>query len=518
MNAWPNRNETRQDEVLAFLADAQSHQLNEAPVRIDTHGAIVFLAGDDVYKVKRAISYPYMDFSTLARRKAACEAEIEVNRLNAPDIYIGVVPITQDANRLRLGGSGPVVEWAVHMRRFDENATLDNLAGKNRLSPELIDGLAQIVSDSHKRSPVHQYANIAANVEQVITQTIGELRARCGRDQGDIIAKLDDLLKRNLVGHRTALIARAAGGYVRRCHGDLHLRNIVLIDRKPVLFDAIEFDETIATIDILYDLAFLVMDLLHRGFRELACRLLNRYLWASGSARDDIAGLSLLPMYLAIRACIRAAVLGAQRELTGRAHLQADLSAYLSEALSYLNPEPAGVIAIGGLSGSGKSTISDLVAPSVGRAPGAIQLRSDIERKKRFGVAQTVRLDAAAYNDHVSDDIYSSLCELADLAIHSDRSVIVDATFLEERWRRQAAAIAQDHRAFFHGIWLTGGGALLASRLRRRGKDVSDATVSVLQSQLQENVGVLDWHRIDASQVADQVASEIRSLIRGGAD
>ena len=454
-----------------------------------------------------------MDFSTLAKRKTACEAEIEANGRNAPDIYLGVIPITRVGRDLQLGGNGVVAEWAVHMRRFDETATLDQLAGRHELTTGLIDDLAQIVMDSHRRAPISPSTDILANTGKVITQTVGELEARCGAEQAGAVSKLTCLLNRAFQANQAALPERVAGGYVRRCHGDLHLRNIAMINRKPVLFDAIEFDEALATVDIFYDLAFLIMDLLHRGLRELACRLLNRYLWDSKSERDDIVCLSLLPMYLALRASIRAAVLAAQADLTGGPNLADEISAYLGEAISYLTPGQAQIIAIGGLSGSGKSTISDLLAPFVGMAPGALQLRSDVERKKHFNMEPTVRLAPDAYSEKVSDAIYTSLCELAGLAIRAGRTVILDAAFLDERWRTKALALAASNGASFEGIWLEGAASLLISRLKSRSGDASDATVSVLQSQLQKDIGKVDWRVIDASLPMTEIVRQIRKSI-----
>lgn len=507
------REEARQGEVLAFLERALGHGTNKPARRIDTHGAIVFLAGNDAYKIKRAVLYPYMDFSTLAKRKAACEAEIAVNRRHAPGIYLGVIPITRSNGCLALGGTGPIVEWVVHMRRFDETATLDQLSARHEITSPLIDRLTRTVLDSHQQALVCPSADIISQTEKVITQTVSELKRRSGAAQMDAVSRFADTLHKTFMTARTALSGRARGGYVRRCHGDLHLRNIAMIDGGPVLFDAIEFDDAIATIDILYDLAFLVMDLLHRGSRVFACRLLNRYLWASASQRDDIAGLSLLPLYLALRAGIRAAVLSEQAGLTGKTDLLAEISAYLQEALSYLEPEPAGIIAIGGLSGSGKSTISDALAPTVGAAPGAIQLRSDIERKRRFGVEPMTHLGQDAYRENVSDAVYASLFQLADLAVHAGRTVILDATFLDEKRRIEALALTSRNGVPFHGLWLKADAALLKSRLEARGEDASDATVAVMQSQLREDVGAMDWHVIEASLPMEDIIREIRRIV-----
>jgi aminoglycoside phosphotransferase family enzyme len=388
-----------QDEVIAFLGDPNTHHLSSAPKKIETHGAIVFLAGDQVYKIKRNVVYPYMDFSTPEKRKAACLAEIEVNRKNAPDLYVGTVPITRNNCRLQLGGQGHVVEWAVHMRRFDETRTLDRIAIKGELTPGVIDQLAGVVADNHRLAPVRFENDATVQIEKVIGQTLAELEKRCAGLDPNLLPRLSQSLQDAYRTNKAVLADRGRGGHVRRCHGDLHLGNIVLIEGQPVLFDAIEFDASLATIDTLYDLAFLVMDLCHRRLQPLACRLLNHYLWHSEQISQDIEGLALFPFFLALRACIGANVLAAQADLSGsRDQSSREIRAYLDSALMYLAPTRPIVMAIGGLSGSGKSTISDLLAPHFPPTPGAIQLRSDIERKRHFGVGQFIRLGSEAYS------------------------------------------------------------------------------------------------------------------------
>ena len=502
-----------QQDVAEFLSEPATHNMKTRPTRIETHGSIVVLAGSNAYKIKRAVSYPYMDFSTLEKRRAACQAELSVNRKNAPDVYLGVIPITRNAdNSLSLGGAGDVVEWAVHMRRFDEATTLDHLADNGQLTQGIIDDLATAVRRSHDSAPVDRSLDPVAQIRKVISQTLGELEQRCaGR-----CAFLPELLSRlqgALDQQRRLIRARASQGHVCHCHGDLHLRNIAMIDGRPVLFDAIEFDPALATIDTLYDLSFLIMDLCHRRLRPLGCRFLNRYLWETKDESEEIAALALLPLFLALRACIRAVVLAAQADLTHTDKLWTEIKAYLDDALGFLQPQPSQIIAIGGLSGTGKSLISDLLAPCLGGAPGAVQVRSDIERKRLFGVPALTRLGPEAYSQSASQEVYGVLMELAEAASRAGRCAIVDATFLHNANRQHIEETARRCGARFTGIWLDAPADLLRRRIVSRTGDASDATVAVLQNQLREDPADMTWHRIDASASPDQVLRRILSVI-----
>lgn len=504
-----------QDEVVAFLGDPNTHHLSSAPEKIETHGAIVFLAGEQVYKIKRNVSYPYMDFSTLEKRKAACIAEIEVNRKNAPNLYVGVIPITRDSGRLQLGGQGHVVEWAVHMRRFDETRTLDRLAINGELTPGIIDQLAGAIADNHRLAPVHLGNDAALEMEKVIDQTLAELGKRSAVLNSSLLPRLSEALRSAHRTNKKTLAARAKAGHVRHCHGDLHLGNIVLIGDSPVLFDAIEFDPSLATIDILYDLSFVVMDLCHRRLQPLACRLLNRYLWHKEKAGQDIEGLSPFPLFLALRACIRANVLATKADLTAtRDQALPEIRAYLDDALTFLASARPIVMAIGGLSGSGKSTISDLLAPHFTAAPGAIQLRSDIERKRLLGVGQFTHLDAEAYDATVTQEVYDELRRSEETAIRAGRSAILDATFIREADRNGVEDIARNNHVPFLGFWLSAPSDVLKARLAVRGRDASDATVTVLEKQLRMNIGRLDWQVVDASASAAEVVNQILAHVK----
>jgi aminoglycoside phosphotransferase family enzyme/predicted kinase len=503
-----------QDEVINFLGDRCTHHMTSAPVRIETHGAFVFLADENVYKIKRAVTYPYMDFSTLNKRRAACEAEVEINRRYAPDLYLGTIPITRDQGQLKLNGTGEVVEWAVHMRRFDESATFDRLAAASRLTAEMIDLLAEAVASSHQTAPVHFVQNASEQMENILVQTLAELKKRCGQPQAGLVKQISEALWHAFRENKSILSQRAGNGHVRHCHGDLHLANIVLIADKPVLFDAIEFDPSFAIIDTLYDLSFLVMDICCQQLRPLACRLLNRYLWRAESIEQNIAGLALLPLFLAVRACIRASVLTAKLDLTGdEKNIASDIRMYFSNAMEFLAPSNPIIVAIGGVSGTGKSTLSDILSSHLAPRPGAIQLRSDIERKRMQGVDQYTHLNDNAYRPAITEAVYARLLKLTAVAVRARRSVVIDATFMEEATRGQIAQLASQIGVPFFGIWLTATDDILKARLAARVHDASDATAAVLDQQLNADIGYLDWHIVDSSQSPIDAVRQILSII-----
>jgi len=299
-----------QEPVFTLLADPAAH--DRAPVtRIDTHAASVFLAGDHAYKVKRAVRFPFLDYSTLEKRKRACEAELEVNRAFAPDIYLRVVPITRAADgRLALDGGGVPAEWAVEMRRFDEKATLDHLADAGRIDTDLADALGRAVAAAHACAPAVEAEPWIAALADYVEQNDAAFRER-----PKLFAPADAaaLARASRAAHgriRELMRARGGRGLIRRGHGDLHLGNIVLIDGRPTLFDAIEFDPLVASGDVLYDLAFLLMDLVERGLNGAANIVFNRYLVETRRS-EDLDALAALPLFLSVRAAIRAKVTAA---------------------------------------------------------------------------------------------------------------------------------------------------------------------------------------------------------------
>ena len=422
-----------QAEVLAFLGNPTSHDGREVQ-RIDTHASSVFLAGARALKVKRAVRFPFLDYSNLEKRKAACAAELEVNRPLAPDLYRRIVPITRETDgRLALDGKGEPVEWAVEMRRFDESRTLDRLADAGRIDAALADMLGRVVAAAHARAPAvdpEPWINALGAYLDQNEAAFGEFRDLFA---AAAVARLQQEHRRALARLGPLLRARGRLGLIRRGHGDLHLGNIALIDDRPVPFDAIEFSELIASGDVLYDLAFLLMDLVERRLGPAANIVLNRYLVES-RRESDLDALAPLPFFLSLRAAIRAKVTAARSHgahANSSNNIAQAAKAYFRLACQLLAPATPWLIAIGGLSETGKSLLSHDLAPELRPSPGAVVLRSDIERKALFGKGEIERLPADAYAPEITVRVYSVLAEKARRIIGAEFSAIVDAVFAD---------------------------------------------------------------------------------------
>ncbi|MCO5130489.1 MAG: AAA family ATPase [Xanthobacteraceae bacterium] len=501
-----------QRQVLAFLADPATHG-GVAVRRIDTHAAVVFLAGDRALKVKRAVRFPFLDYSTLARRKAACDEEIRINRPAAPQIYRRVAAITRsDDGALRIDGDGTPVEYAVDMARFDVDATLEHLAEAGRLEPELIAGLVEAIAVSHRDAPVAAAEGWIASIPSIVAANTAAFRASRRLPEPDIDA-LDAACRSAFTAIRACLEARGRRGLVRRCHGDLHLANIVRIGRKPVLFDAIEFDPAIASVDVLYDLSFTLMDLLHHQRRSEANSLLNGYLAAT--LDDNLDGLAALPLFMSMRAAIRAHVLLARLSATDNEETPALVAArgYFALALGLMAPPRPMLVAVGGLSGTGKTLLARALAESLDPPPGAVVLRSDVARKQHFHVGEMQRLPADAYRPEINAIVYRILTGQAEQILAQRHSTILDAVFAKPAERLAAADVARKLDVPFAGLFLVSDLATRASRVERRAFDASDATVDLVRQQQDYDIGQLDWHVIDASGTPAQTLQRAQAAL-----
>jgi uncharacterized protein len=489
-----------QEAVFRFLGDPRTHELSEPIQRIDTAGAVVFLAGPEAYKVKRAVRFPFMDLATLDKRRTACEAETAVNRAAAPGVYLAALPITRSGETLAIGGMGETVEWVTHMRRFDENATLDRVAARDGLSNETIDKLTLAIRRSHARAPLRDAARSAHSLETYIEQNDAAFAERPDVFDPAKSRRLTIDSRLAFAVARPTLLRRGESGFTRRCHGDLHLSNIVMLDGEPTLFDALEFSDEIASGDVLYDLAFLLMDLEELGLRPAANRLFNRYL--TPEPLEAVAGLAALPLFLSLRAAIRAKVKAAGAErLEGAERDEARRLArgYFDCAAEFLRHVPPRLIAVGGLSGAGKSALAGALAPRVGRAPGALWLRTDLERKAMFAVEDTAHLPASAYARDVTGDVYRRLIDKARVALRAGQAVVLDATFATASERQAATGAAAELGVAFVGLFLD---APLGTRLKRiasRRADASDADAGVASGQTAEPLGERGWAALSAS-------------------
>lgn len=489
-----------QSETIAFLSHGGAYgEPGAAVCRLETHISVIFLVGVRAFKLKRAVAFSYLDFSTVGQRRRNCESEFLLGRKMAPGLYRAVHAVTRGKDGgLVLDGGGEPVDWLVEMRRFDQEALFDRLAGNGRLSPALMRELADGIAAFHASAEPIARPDGAQSVRAVIVDILGNLE-RAGIFKPAEIAALASRLCAEFDAGRALIERRQAAGKVRRCHGDLHLRNICLLDGKPTLFDPIEFNDAIATIDVLYDLAFLLMDLIHEGHGEFANLVFNRYLDRS----DESDGLALLPIYLAMRAAIRAHV-SAAANMADRAQ------SYFRLATELVRPQIPGLVAIGGLSGSGKSTLAQNLAPALGRAPGARILRSDVIRKRLHGVPPETRLPPAAYGVEINARVYGALYDAARTALAAGQAVIADAVFLRSEERVAIEAAARDASVPFTGIWLEARTDLLERRLAGRTSDASDADAAVLQIQLGLDPGPIGWHRLAAE---GDVAAAAREAI-----
>ena len=504
-----------QSEVFAFLADPATHA--GAPVRrIDTHSAAVFLSGDRAFKIKRAVRYSYLDFSALAQRKAACEAELEINRIFAPELYLRVIPITRESDgALRLAGHGESVEWAVEMRRFDETRTLDHLADAKAIDLELADKLARAVAATHVHIPVVEGAPWIMALSTYIDENDAAFRTNPDLFDSAQAKGLSSNSRIMLDRLRPLLAARHTQGLVRRGHGDLHLGNVALIDGNPVLFDAIEFNPLIASGDVLYDLAFLLMDLVERGLAAAANVVLNRYLIETRRA-SDLDALAALPFFMSLRAAIRANVTASRAaiaEPTDRQKARTDATKYFALACRLIRPTPPVLIGIGGLSGTGKSQLARTLAHELAPAPGAVVLRSDIERKALAGRGENERLPAEAYTAESARRVYAVLTEKAGRIIAAGHSAIVDAVFARPEERNALRGVVRTGGGTFCGLFLTADVATRLARVGSRRGDASDADETVARTQERYVLGHNDWSSIDASGTPEQTLAIARKLL-----
>lgn len=507
----------KQQDVIAFLRRPESHGLDgmETVGYVQTHGAMIFLAGEHAYKLKRDVRLPYLDFSSMEKRRLACENEVRLNRRTAPTLYLGVVAVARLADgRLTIGtggDGGKTVDWLVKMRRFPDDALLSRVVAKGSLAPRIVHHLADSVAAFHASAETSGAWGGADEVARIATGNVESI-ARYAPELFDPV-RARQLARATLaaVGAQRELLEwRRGNGYVRHGHGDLHLANIYLDDGQPRLFDAIEFDDRLAQIDVLYDLAFLLMDLWHRDLRGEANRILSRYLLRTG----DLDALAALPLFLSLRAGIRAHVTatmaaGVEDDLA----LRAEAVRYLDLATAMLRRRPPILLAVGGYSGSGKSHLAAVLAPLLGPVPGAVHLRSDELRKVMLGQDPESLLGPTAYTAAMSGQVYGQLRHRAGQALSSGHAVIADAVHNHAGSRDALATLAANGGVPFMGLWLDADPALMARRIAARHGDASDADAAVMHRQVAAGTGPIDWHRIDAALPQAEKMRQIKVVL-----
>ena len=414
---------------------------------------------------------------------------------------------------LALGGEGTALDWVVVMRRFAQDALFSDLAETGALTPRLAMQAADRIAAFHGIAEQIRDQGGAAGIRAVIE--INDANLRRGLPDGLAPADVERLRVATtgaLERHAELLDRRRDSGKVRRCHGDLHLANIALIDGVPVLFDCIEFSDLIACIDVLYDLAFLLMDLRHRGLSDHAALVFNRYL----DCADEADGLPALSLFLSLRAAVRAHVTATAAQSapeTRRKAMLAEARCYFDTAMQALRPVAPRLVAIGGLSGTGKSAVAVAIAADLGAMPGARVLRSDVLRKRMFGVAPEARLPAESYTPAVNARVYAALADAARQALAAGFAVILDAVAAKEAERDGFAALAAACGVPFTGLWLEAAPDILEARIAARRGDASDADLAVLRQQLAYDLGPMRWSRLDAGRKPADVAQAARAAI-----
>ncbi len=481
-------------EIVAWLTARSDRAL-------ETACAHIFLAGEVAWKLKRHRDLGYADFSTVERRHWALDRELEFNKPTAPDIYRRVRAVTLEASGdLAFDGAGEVVDYALEMRRFDDSGVLS--ANPAALTGDMAEALGRAIAGVHVDAPLRPQGGWSA-----IAFTVGSNAHLLADLKGQLDHHRVELLvsrtAEELARQKHLLEHRRDTGFARRCHGDLHLANILVEDGRPVLFDCIEFNDLLSDLDVQYDLAFLLMDLDFRGRRDAAVRAHSAYL--DQAARSFPAslweGLAALPLMLSVRAGVRAHVCAHSGDI--------DLSrAYVEAAIAHLSPAPPVLAAVGGFSGSGKTSFARAVAAHLGPAPGAIVLRTDEVRKRLTGAGPVDRLDRAVYTPEFYARVYDTLFETARAALTAGRGVVLDATFTQPELRARAETLARELGVPFHGAWLTAPQAVLEARVAARVGDASDADIEVLRDQIARHGGeTVDWRHVDAQAQTNEAAN-----------
>lgn len=500
-----------QDAVIAFLSDPATHG-GEVPARIETHGAMIFLLPSRVYKMKRAVRYPFMDFSTVEKRREACRGEVVLNRRTAPDLYRGTLPILKGAGGLTFGAlnadAPDAVETVVVMERFD-----DTLADAPASNAELTE-LAEEVAGFHEAEPPLSVTEEAATVWEVQNGNLSFLESNPTVDP-TLIGTLRERSRAVWEKVAPGLDARAEQGHVRHCHGDLHLANVCRWKGRVVPFDCIEFNPAFSETDTLYDLAFLLMDLDEQDRRDGANLVLNRYLEIRPG---DVPALDLLPLFLSMRAQIRGKVAFATiphlSDPAAAAAKQEEAHHFLRRAIGFLSPKPPMLVAVGGPSGSGKSTLARALAPFLGAAPGAVIARSDAIRKRLYGNGVlTDPLPPSAFVSAASRATYGEMEAICRAALSAGQAAIADATFTHAGSRKRIEALAADLNIPFLGFWLDLDQETARQRVTARTGDASDATADVVDLQFNEGWGQVDWVTLDAkTPLSQQIETALTAL------
>ena len=484
------KSSSHQSILVNALLDAQlyNHPVEKIEL-IETHISWVILTGSYAYKIKKPLNLGFLDFSTLNKRKQCCEEELRLNRRTAPDIYLEVITINGSPENPRLATDGEIIDYAVKMNQFPQQSQLDRVLKRNELTTSIIDDFAQMIADFHQKAAVADTTTEYGNSEYVldpIYENFTQIRENIDDEKcHKIIDEIEQWLKNQYQSFLPILEERKKSGFVRECHGDLHLRNLAWIDSKPIAFDCIEFNPKLRWIDVISDIAFLVMDLHARKHLDLAQHFLNIYLEITG----DYIGVKLLPFYMIYRALVRAKVDSISISQNQAANIDSkdkvkELYTYLNLAKSYIHKSPVKLMINHGVSASGKSSFSLNLLHFIP----VIRIRSDVERKRMANLELSANAQAASekniYTVDFSKNVYDKLALLSEAIIDSGYSVIVDATFLDKSKRNQFKKLATTKKVDFIILSFDIPEDILRKRISKRTLDASTADISVLDRML----------------------------------
>lgn len=511
---------TQDNRLINALLDPQvyEHAVDEIKL-VETHISWVILTGPYAYKIKKPLDLGFLDFSTLDKRKQCCEEELRLNSRTADDIYLDVITINGTTEKPRLSAEGDIIEYAVKMHQFPQQSQLDRVLLRNELTPSILDSFARMIADFHQTVNVAGRMTEYGNGQQVldpVNENLTQIRERIKDNTCDkLIDEIEQWIQAKYQTLLPLLEKRKQSGFIRECHGDLHLRNLAWIDNKPIAFDCIEFNPFLRWIDVISDIAFLVMDLQSRNQFNMSQQILNAYLEVTG----DYTGIKLLSFYMMYRALVRAkvdAISLAQTHVTDidNKDTENELYTYLNLAKSYSQPSSARLIITHGVSASGKTTFSQKLLQLIP----AIRIRSDVERKRMANMKTSNHSNAAGkidiYTKEFSDRVYNKLVLFSESIIDSGYSVIIDAAFLDKSKREQFKNLANTKKVEFIILDFTASEDILRERIIQRTQDASDADISVLETQLL-NLQPLDEFEQAYSYTisANTAAIDIASLI-----
>jgi len=467
------------------------HGVAEPVQLIQTHASFVLLTGDYTYKIKKPVNFGFLDYSTLAKRQHFCTQEWLMNQRTAPEIYLEVLPIIQTGDYFQLGSNFPAitspeiaVEYVLKMREFPQDSLLVSLLERGLLTEQLMADLGREVANFHSRAISNSYIRRFGEVSQIRTAIDNNYlisQKYIGGPQTQTqYQETKDYTDAFFANNPELFNRRIANNKIRECHGDLHLRNIALWQDKILLFDCIEFNEPFRFVDVMYDVAFTVMDLESRDRRDLGNAFLNTYIEQTG----DWEGLQLLPLYLSRQAYVRAKVTSLMLDdpaisTAQKAEISQTAAHYYKLAWQYTKPRPGKLTLMSGLSGSGKSTAARYLA----RRTGAIHIRSDAVRKHLGGIPLNERGGQDLYSDEMTAQTYGRLLELGVILADRGWDVILDAKFDRQNLRTDAIDRAQSHGLPLQIIYCTAPIEVLQERLQQRRGDIADATAELLSSQ-----------------------------------